>query len=253
MGTSSSSRGSGANQPMVPPWADDQPGTPLPAAPPKRFQAFRRNFGSYLKGGDKSDLRRALGHYARTSTGGSSVGPRRFGTVYTTGGDLYSVLSSLGGDGADATTRGLSKESLTGQPLDVVCQRLAEALAPENGDSDRIREAIDEAMLEVLGEDEDFDPDRLDEETVHRILSEYLSQAVFQEIVEEVGGSWANAPDEKKTPEAEAELLELIRVVVDEKLGPRLAGQKGLSRAEVHRFMRESVTEVWQEWESYDD
>jgi hypothetical protein len=108
-------------------------------------------------------------------------------------------------------------------------------------------------MLEVLGEDEDFDPDRLDEETVHRILSEYLSQAVFQEIVEEVGGSWANAPDEKRTPEAEAELLELIRVVVDEKLGPRMEGKKGLSRADVHRFMRESVTEIWQEWEGYDD
>ncbi|MES0022404.1 MULTISPECIES: hypothetical protein [unclassified Mesorhizobium] len=221
--------------------------------PPKRFQAFRTSFGSYLKGGDKATLQRALGHYARTSTGGSSVGPRRFGSVYTTGGDLYSVLSSLGGDGAEADTLGLSKESLTGQPLDVVCQRLAEALAPDNADADRIREAIDEAMLEVLGEDENFDPDRLDEETVHRILAEYLSQAVFQEIVEEVGGSWANAPDEKRTPEAEAELLELIRVIVDEKLGPKMEGKKGLNRADVHRFMRETVTEVWQEWENYDD
>lgn len=238
---------------MVPPWADDQPGAPLPSAPPKRFQAFRRTFGNYLKGGDKADLRRALGHYARTSTGGSAVGPRRFGTVYTTGGDLYSLLSSLGGDGAEADARGLSKESLTGQPLDVVCQRIAEVLAPQNGDADRIREAIDEAMLEVLGDDADFDPDRLDEETVHRILAEYLSQAVFQEIVEEVGGSWANAPDEKRTPEAEAELLELIRVVVDEKLGSRTEGKKGLSRADVRRFMREAVTEVWQEWEGYDD
>lgn len=252
MGTSSSSKGSGRNQPLVPPGTDDQPGKPVPAAQPERFKAFRRSFGKFLKGGDGADLRRALGHYTRTSTGGSAVGPRRFGSVYSAGGDLYEVLSSLGGDGSEAATRGLSKDSLAGEPLDVVCQRLSDALAPDNADSDRIRAAIDEAMLEVLGEG-DFDPNRLDEETVHLILAEYLSQSVFQEIVDEVGGSWANAPDEKRTPEAEGELLELIRVVVDRKLGSRLSGNGDLNKAAVRHFMREAMAEVWQEWEGYDE
>lgn len=252
MGTSASSKGSSSSQPMVPPWADDQPGAPIPTPLPKRFQAFRTSFGKYLKRGDGDDLRRSLGHYAKTSTGGSGVGPRRFGSVYTTGGQLYDVLNSLGGDGVAAAEKGLSRASLEGQPLDVVCQQLAEALAPENGDSDRIRAAIDEAMLEVLGEGE-FDPGKLDAETIDRILGEYLSQAIFQEIVEEVGGSWASAPDEQRTAEAEAELLEVIRVVVDKNLGRRLAGANNLTQADVHRFMREAVTEVWQEWESYDE
>ncbi|RWX35240.1 hypothetical protein EHI43_11400 [Rhizobium leguminosarum] len=172
--------------------------------------------------------------------------------MYTTGGQLYDVLNSLGGDGVTAAAQGLSPASLAGQPLDVVCQRLAEALAPENGDSDRIRAAIDEAMLEVLGQG-DFDPDELDAETINRILGEYLSQSIFQEIVEEVGGSWASAPDEQRTPEAEAELLEVIRVVVDENLGNRLGDANNMTQADVHRFMREAVTEVWREWESYDD
>lgn len=146
----------------MPPWADDEPGAPVPPPEPKRFQAFRRSFGKYLQTGEQRDLQRSLGHYARTATGGSSVGPRRFGSVYATGGDLYSVLSSLGGDGALAGVRGLPKASLTGQPLDVVCQRLSEALTPANGDADRIRESIDQAMIEVLGEEE-FDPGRLDD------------------------------------------------------------------------------------------
>ncbi|NKK72485.1 hypothetical protein GFM13_19290 [Rhizobium leguminosarum bv. viciae] len=252
MGTSSSSRGSGSKQPMVPPWADDQPGSPVPAAPPKRFQAFRTSFGKYLKSGEAGDLRRSLGHYARTATGGSGVGPRRFGSVYNSGGDFYEVLKSLGGDGGTAADQGLSKDSLAGQPLDVVCQRLADVLAPENGDADRIREAIDEAMLEVLGEG-DFDPASLDDETVDRIMGEYLSQTVFQEIVEEVGGSWANAPDEKRTSAAEAELLELIRAVVDRNLGPKLADGKTITKSDVQRFMRETVVEVWKEWESFDE
>lgn len=252
MGTSASSKGSGRNQPMVPPWADDLLGVPPPSPPPKRFQAFRTAFGKYLKGGDSADLRRSLGHYARTSTGGSSVGPRRYGSVYAAGGGLYDVLSSLAGDGAEAASQGLSKDSLTGQPLDVVCQRISEALARDNGDADRIREAINEAMFEVLG-DGDFNPDELNEESVHRILAEYLSQSIFQEIVEEVGGSWANAPDENRTAEAETELLELIRVVVDRNLGSRLAGANGLGKEAVGRFMRETVTEVWREWESFSE
>ncbi len=119
MGTSASSKGSGRDQPLVPPWADDEPGKPVPQAEPKRFQAFRRSFGKYLQTRDPRDLQRSLGHYARTATGGSAVGPRRFGSVYNTGGDLYSVLSSLGGDGTLADSRGLSQASLTGQPLDV--------------------------------------------------------------------------------------------------------------------------------------
>jgi len=252
MGTSSSSRGSGGNQPLVPPGTDDQPDKPVPPAPPQRFKAFRTSFGHFLKGGDRADLKKSLGHFARTSTGGNSVGPRRYGAVYSSGGDLYDVLSSLGGNGGEAAARGLSKDTLNGQPLDVVCQRLADTLAPENADKDRIRAAIDEAMIEVLGEG-DFDPDRLDEETVHRILSEYLSQSIFQDVVEEVGGSWANAPDEKRTPEAEAELLELIRVVVDKKLGARLSGSAGINKSAVERFMRDAVTEVWKEWEVDDE
>ena len=72
MGTSSSSKGSGGKQPLVPPGTDDQPGKPMPTAQPQRFKAFRTAFGKFLKGGDGTDLKRSLGHYARTSTGGSS-------------------------------------------------------------------------------------------------------------------------------------------------------------------------------------
>lgn len=249
MGTSASSKGSGRDQPLVPPWADDEPGEPVPKPEPKRFQAFRRSFGKFLQTGDRQDLQRSLGHYARTATGGSSIGPRRFGSVYNSGGDLYSVLSSLGGDGTLADERGFSKASLTGQPLDVVCQRLSEALAPANGDADRIRESIDQAMIEVLGEEE-FDPDRLDDETIQRILGEYLSQAVFQEIVEEVGGSWANGTA-TSTPEAEGALLETIRAVIEVNLSPRFEGKSNIVQADIRQFMRETINDVWAAWEAY--
>ncbi|MDH2327249.1 hypothetical protein QCN27_10250 [Cereibacter sp. SYSU M97828] len=249
MGTSASSKGSGPDQSLVPPWADDSSGEPLPELEPKRFRAFRRSFGVYLKSGKKADLDKALGHYARSATGGRGVGPRRFGAVYTSGSDLYSVLSSLGGDGELAEARGIERDQLAGQAIDVVCQRLADALAPQNGDADKIREAMNEAMIEVLGT-ADFDPHRLDEEAVQRILGEYLSQAVFQEIVEEVGGTWSQAAA-NATPEAESRLLETIRAVIEVTLGPQLDGRANVPRAEIHRFMRKTLDDVWAIWEAH--
>ncbi|PZQ12409.1 MAG: hypothetical protein DI565_16440 [Ancylobacter novellus] len=253
MGTSSSSKGSNGRQPLVPAGVDDEPGAPQPVPEPQRFRAFRTSFGKYLKSKDTSDLRKSLGHYARTSTGGSDIGPRRFGAVYSTGEDFYETLSSLGGDGVAAAAQGLSRDELRGQPLDVVCQRLATVLTPENGDAERVRQSIDEAMAEVLGEDEPFDPDRLDDETLHRIIAEYLSQAIFQDIVEEVGGSWAQAPDETRTAAAERELLELIRVIVDDRLGGRLMGRGDVTRAQIGGFLRQTVRDVWRSWEQHHD
>src|SRR5882762_5612382 len=96
MGTSSSSKGTNSSRPLVPSWADDQPDKPLPNPEPQRFRAFRTAFGKAAgNGGDRDDLRRALGHFARTATGGSTVGPRRFGNVYSAGGGLYSALRDV--------------------------------------------------------------------------------------------------------------------------------------------------------------
>ncbi|MBT0780837.1 hypothetical protein [Paracoccus sp. pheM1] len=251
MGTSASSKGSGTDQSLVPPWADDSPGEPLPDLEPKRFRAFRRAFGTYLKSGKQADLDKALGHYARSATGGRGVGPRRFGAVYTSGSDLYSVLSSIAGDGGLADTRGITKDQLAGQPIDVVCQRLTDALVPPNGDADKIRGAMNEAMIEVLGT-ADFDPDRLDEDAVQRILGEYLSQAVFQEIVEEVGGTWSQAAA-NATPGAESRLLETIRAIIEVTLGPQLDGRTNVPRAEIHSFMRKTLDDVWAIWEAHGD
>ncbi len=253
MGTSASAKGGGKDQPMVPPWADDQPGAALPKGPEKRFQSFRTAFGKHLRTGEERYLRRALGHYARTTTGGNSVAARRFGNFYAASGELYSVLSSLAGTGSDAAERGLAKESLTGQALDVVCQRLADALAPTNADADPIREAINEAMAEVLDENELFDPQRLDETTIHRIIAEFLSQAIFQDITREAGNSWNNASDPARAARAEQDLLELIRVIVDDKLGSHFNGRSGLSASAVKQFTRRVVIEVWQDWEGYGD
>ena len=60
MGTSRSHPGTPPNAPLVPPWADAQPGTPLPQASEHRFRDFRRSLGRFVRTGDRDAANRAL-------------------------------------------------------------------------------------------------------------------------------------------------------------------------------------------------
>ncbi|OYR15171.1 hypothetical protein [Brucella thiophenivorans] len=250
MGTSASSRGTNGAQPLVPSWADDQPNVKLPIPEHQRFRAFRTTFGKAVaNGGDKSDIKKALGHYARTATGGNSVGPRRFGNIYTAGGSLYSALQSLAGSGS---LPDFSSNNFVGKPLDQLSQALGELLSGDTPDADRINVAVQEAVANVLDIENDFDPAQLTGDAINAILSEFLALSVFQSIVEEVGGAWDRSDDVKKTADCESNLLDLIRAIVDTTLHNKFkAGSHPYSQDSIKKFMRETVKSVWTEWESY--
>src|SRR4051812_44589546 len=127
MGTSSSSKGPSSKSPLVPPWADAAPGTPVPQPEGQRFRGFRTEFGKVASGNGGS-MAKALQKYASAATGGSSVGPRRFGPAYGAGADLARALAGAQIQ-TDSGTFNLA--ALAGQPMDQAAQAIAEALAPE--------------------------------------------------------------------------------------------------------------------------
>ena len=92
MGTSSSAKGPNNRSPLVPPWADATPDAPMPKPEGHRFRGFRTEFGK-VAAGSRGSLARALKKYASSATGGSSVGPRRFGPAYSAGAGLIQALS----------------------------------------------------------------------------------------------------------------------------------------------------------------
>lgn len=251
MGTSSSSKGRGNSTPMVPAWADATPGAPLPQPEGQPFRTFRTEFGRWAGGGDGS-LRSALGHYARTSTGGSGVGPRRFGPAYGAGGGLFGLLGEMQGGGTGAGATGVDLSGLVGRPIDEAAQRIAQVLAPPNADADRVASAIQEAIAEALPDVSIFDPAAMSADQVAAVLVEFLSRILFQQVVEDAASAWNKAPDATRTVTAEAELLDLIKTAVDKHLSPKLAGGVGtLAKAEVERLQRQAMEEVWREWEAY--
>ena len=267
MGTSASSKGPKSNSPLVPPWADADDGAPLPEPEGQRFRGFRTEFGRAIggaagtgsaggSGGAASGafLRSALGKYAREATGGSSVGPRRFGPAYAAGANLAQTIAELrsGGTGEDAA--GVDLSELVGRPLDFAAQEIARALAPENEDADQVTAAIQEAMAEALPGVEVFDPASIKMDQIVQLLVEFFSRILFQEITNVAGDAWNKSPDAEMTTQTEAALLELVRVVVDKHLSPRLAaGNIGsLTRTQIAALERAAIEEVWREWEGYE-
>lgn len=252
VGTSSSSRGPGGRSPLVPSWADAEPGVPLPQPDGQRFRAFRTEFGRYAAGGGGGSLKSALGHYARTATGGQAYGPRRFGSAYQAGGSLFGLLGNLAAGGDGAAFAGIDLSGLAGRTLGYAAQEIARALAPENGDADRIRIAIQEAIAEVLPDVEIFDPATLTADDIIAIMVEFLTRILFQQVVEDAGSAWNKAPSDARTAVAEGELFDLIRIALDRHLGPRLADGGGrLARAEVERLQRAAIDDVWRDWETF--
>lgn len=257
MGTSASGKGRQASNPLVPSWADADPGTPLPPQEGRPFQTFRTEFGRWAAGGGgaagSAALRSALGHYARTSTGGASVGPRRFGPAYGAGSGLFSLLGEMqaGGNGAGAT--GVDLSGLVGRPINYAAQEIARVLAPPNADADRITAAIQEAVAEALPEVEIFNPAVMGIDQIVAVMIEFLSRILFQQVVEDAASAWNKAPDASRTVEAEGELLDLIRTAMDKHLSPRLAqGIGALARLDVERLERQALAEIWREWEAYE-
>lgn len=248
MGTSTSSRGSGNKSPLVPPWADTDGEGPGPEPTPKRFGPFRRQLGKFVSTGDGDALRKALGHYARGATGGSAVGPRRFGSMVQVGGALFDALADLQ---AGVVPPDVDLQTLDGVDVDVAIDALVEALLPANGDADRVRSAIVEAVSECLVGFTEFDFSKINQDFLVKVVVAYLSGCVFEQIMLESNRAFSKSESAGRLEQAEKGLRSLVRSSVDKHLHPALSGKRRLSGKDVVDAQRKALTEIWREWEAY--
>lgn len=253
MGTSTSSKGPGKNSPLVPPWADPDDHGPGPTPDPNRFQSFRINLGKFISSGESISLRRALGHYARTATGGHSVAPRRFGALARAGGDLFETLVALR-DGQSATTEsGFDLSLLNGQDTDIAIDTIVQVLGPENGDADRVRVAMTEALSECLDGIDKFDFSSITDEILINVLLAYVRRYVFQQIVLDSRAAFAKTGAFSRIQQAEDDLLELVGAATDKHMRPLLGENVRMLRgSQIVEAQLRAIREVWMEWEVYE-
>lgn len=253
MGTSQSSSGPGGNSPLVPPWADDEPDKSLPPPPPARFKPFRQSLGQFLTSNNKSDLISALGHYSRKATGGAggSYASRRLGSVTGAGAALYSMLTSLANSQVPQDVS-IDIDSLKGQPCDAAIDTITRALETSGGDTEKIRAAMNHALIEALDGLDVFDPANITDEVIVSTMINYLAEAIFLQIVMDGGKAWTKAETPTQIVQAENTLRELIKVIVDKNMAPRINEKtRSFTTQQMKSLQRDIVHTVWKEWEDY--
>lgn len=251
MGTSTSSSGPGSRSPLVPPWADPTPGVPLPKPDPQRFREFRIALGKFVGGGDQRQLGKALGHYARRSTGGAATGPRRYGSMAGAGGRLVHLLSDLRSGGTGEGAIGVDLSRLKGAPTDYAIQEIARAIAPSDGDRERIINGLQAALSRALEGSEAFEPEGLSEDILVDVLLNYLTEVVFEQVIQDSNQAFEKSEDHELIAQRERELFEVVEASVDKHLRPLLGDDIGrFSADDLATLQRDALKEVWDEWDA---
>lgn len=289
MGTSASSTGPNGQSPLIPSWAeqgepvtvepasgtdgdgqsqdsndDDQNnqtdnekvqneiGGPTATPSPNRFANARREFGKYARtGGSTSDLRRSLKSYSRKGSGGGKSTSRRLASGITAGSGLIGVMR---GDTVTINNQSLSLGDLKGLSTDQAIDKIASHLAPDNADSDSVRIALDYALEEALPDMEEFDPNSFTDEVIQEVIGCYLTDLIFQDVVEGMGKAWFHVEPASKHHSMEVELRELIKVITQEKLDKETNGNpSSVTRDNIVKIQADTITATVEEWESFDD
>lgn len=293
MGTSASSTGPNNRSPLLPPWAEqgdpvevgagdgdwqdsqqapDEDGTdsnktsreidnekvqeqipgPVPNIPsPNRLAGARRSFGDYAKsGGNSSNLRGSLKKYSKSSGGGSGTS-RRLASGITAGSGLLGMMQ---GDSVRVNDRTLTISDLNGLSTDQAIDRISEHLTPENGDAESVRLAIDFALAEVLPEEDTFDESMFTDEVVQEAISCYLTDLIFQDVVNGMGKAWFHAEHPSKHHRMEEELRDLIKVITQSKVEKVTRDNGGdISQDNIAKIQIDAISQTVDEWESFND
>lgn len=279
MGTSQGKPDAPSGAPLVPPWAAKDPAPPSPAqqvsgqpqatpiqgappaapiaaqdpAPPRRYANFRRALGRFATSGARDDARTAMGHWARTSSGGSRKYSRRLARSARTGGAALVGLARAGA-GAAPLPGGIDIRSLAGQPMDSAIDKIVEAFCPPGIlDEETIRLAMGEALEVALGSADTFDPAAIDENAIRIATLSFVGEMVFLGIVGDAGESLSAAPSPTAAVERESDIRALVREVTDVLATPELhaAGGTMTPRAMstlISRLISEAVAEI-ETWE----
>jgi hypothetical protein len=249
MGTSQSSTGPGGGSPLVPPWADDQPQKPQTTPQPARFMAFRQSLGKFVSGGDRNDLKSAVGYYARKSSGGGGNAARRMGSVAQAGAGLFGALAGVPAAPGESS---VDLSSLAGLPCELAISAITQALTTEDGDSDKIRAAMNYALVEALDGVETFDPQCITDDVIIDTMIGYLTESIFLQMVMDSDKAWNKADTPAQAIRAETDLREVIKVVVDKNMAPKLVGNvRNVSRQKMVQIERQAIIDAWKEWEAY--
>ncbi|EHS0248340.1 hypothetical protein KUT05_004646, partial [Escherichia coli] len=183
------------------------------------------------------------------ASGGSSNAARRLGSVTQAGAELFGALVGMPSAPGEPS---IDLGSLAGLPCEIAISTIAQALTSQDGDSEKICAAMNHALVEALDGVEIFDPQKITDGVIVDTMIGYLAESIFLQMVMDSNRAWNKADTPSKAIHAEIELRELIKVVVDKHMAPKLAGNiRSFTRNQMVKIERQAIIEAWQEWEAY--
>ena len=247
MGTSQSSKGPKNGAPLVPPWADDT--NPMTGGEGAQLKDFRTSMGKYVKNRDKNNLRKALGQYSKKATGGGQTASKRMSSVIQAGGNLFGLLDS---GTITSEWEVFTLSDFIGRTCEEVIARISHFLAGNDGDSEKINSAINQALSEAFEGSDNFKADIITDDLIIATMINYLSESIFLQITGDTGQSWNNADTTKQLQDAETDLREVINVIVDNYMRPKIDKKDyHFSVKEINKIQKEVIVDIWNEWENY--
>lgn len=252
MGTSTSSKGANGQSPLVPSWANDDN---------EQIPNIERNLGGFRTELGKAantpftqpntHLYKALGHYAKSATGGSLVGPKRYQKMIKAGGSLFNALQNIQ---AGKDYLGLKLSEIIGQPIDIVIDKIIETILELGGDSERIRASLNQALAKCLDGLEEFDFTQIPDELIIDLMLSYTEEFLFQQIMLDSKASFDKADTPENLLELENDLHALIESAVDKHMSNKLRDSTDvLTRKDIEDIQKTALKEIWIEWEEYLD
>jgi hypothetical protein len=289
MGTSSSSKGSPGNVPMVPPWVapvpplppqpnapseaaspDAAPGgpplevtnvpvadpalslPPIRMAPARRFAAARSSAASFAASGSARDLKRSMHHYVQKGYGGAQTATQRFGGTANSAGALYSVLTpGQPGAGADSGAR-IDRALLAGRTASEIMDAVVEAVGPADGtqDAEASRKAIRGCLSEILERYPEANLLELSEEQRAFAVERYVALDVFQRYALDLGKTIQDkAPSPSAVLSRLKEVKEYIRETVSASFRKLKAAGQNLSAGRIAQIVQGALLEAFQVFE----
>lgn len=134
-------------------------------------------------------MRRGVSDYVRKGYGGHSAATRRFEGTARTAGSLYGALSGLATGAPGEFTGTLDRGFLSGRSAREVIDAVIDSVRPVDGtqDAEASREAINEALSDLLESFPNADLLALSEEQRDLVIETYTAEDVFRRLQLDVG------------------------------------------------------------------
>lgn len=258
MGTSKSSTGPGQHVGLIPPWLNSPnspvpdplvPNAPIPNAQPEqvplpnRFIEARRAFGNFISTGQLTSLQRGLGSYVGKGYRGSGNASARMGQAATSASRAFSLLTGIAHGTIPLGELGIDLATIANAPMEVVVDALVDAICGDDTtlDDGAGRQAVYEALSEVLDENPDIDPLAMHPEAVREVFLRTLAYHVWEDILLDIGYRLQHGAhgDAKLFNDRCVEIREFIRESYREQLEAIESQGKALSKGTCDAIARE--------------